>query len=52
MIENTYVSGKNLSNRETAITGKIRPHRDITYNPSKEDFEKARRMILKSSAKF
>ena len=51
LIENNHLTENVHSDARNSV-GKIRPHRDITYNPSKEDFEKARRMILKSASKF
>jgi hypothetical protein len=51
----SYSSNNHTSNSSTtdgATRGgpveRIRPHRDITYNPSKADFEKARKLLARS----
>lgn len=54
----TPVGGVSYSSNHSAnsSTGpknvaRVRPHRDIAYNPSKADFEKARQLLARSAAK-
>ena len=43
-----YSSSQRTPSAGNRPVERVRPHRDITYNPSKADFEKARKLLARS----
>ena len=47
-----YSSNQRTPSSSSRPVERVRPHRDITYNPSKADFEKARKLLARSAGNY